>query len=69
MSQTASLDLSDRQREILLRGLRFVRRSYTLEFRDTSEISEEQRVEELRQIQELNSILESGRTKQTAGVR
>lgn len=70
MSQTMSLDLSDHQREMLLRGLRFVRRSYTLEFRDTSEITEEQRSEALRQVQELNSLLEGGRaSKQTAGVR
>ena len=70
MSQTANLELSDRQREILLRGLRFVRRSYTLEFRDTTEITEEQRMEALQQIQELNCLLEGGRaSRQTAGAR
>lgn len=70
MSQTANLELSDRQREILLRGLRFVRRSYTLEFRDSSELSEEQRSEALQQIQELNSLLEGGRSpRQTASAR
>lgn len=70
MNQTMSLDLSDRQREILMRGLRFVRRSYTLEFRDTTELTEEERAENLRQIQELNSLLEGGRTsKQTAAAR
>lgn len=67
MSQAMSLELSDRQRDLLIRGLRFVRRSYTLEFRDTSEITEEQRAEALRQVQELNSLLEGGRApKQTA---
>ncbi len=70
MNQTMSLDLSDRQREILMRGLRFVRRSYTLEFRDTTELTEEERAENLRQIQELNNLLEGGRTsKQTAAAR
>jgi hypothetical protein len=67
MSQAMSLELSDRQREFLLRGLRFVRRSYTLEFRDTSELTEDQRSEALRQIQDLNALLEGGRAKQTAG--
>ncbi len=67
MSQTMSLELSDRQREYLLRGLRFVRRSYTLEFRDTSELTEEQRSDALQQIQDLNALLEGGRAKQTAG--
>jgi hypothetical protein len=70
MSQTQSLELSDRQREMLLRGLRFVRRSYTLEFRDTSEITEDQRAEALREVQELNRLLEGGRaTMQPAGAR
>lgn len=70
MNQTLSLDLSDRQREILMRGLRFVRRSYTLECRDTTDLTEVERGEQLRQIQELNSLLEGGRTpKQTAGAR
>lgn len=70
MSQSMPLDLSDSQREILMRGLRFVRRSYTLAFRDTSDITEEERSEELRQIQELNNLLEGGRTtRQTAGTR
>jgi len=67
MSQTMSLELSDRQREFLLRGLRFVRRSYTLEFRDTSELTEQQRSDALQQIQALNALLEGGRAKQTAG--
>ena len=70
MNQAMSLDLSDRQRDILMRGLRFVRRSYTLEFRDTADITEEERAEQLRQIQELNSLLEGGRaSKQPAGAR
>lgn len=69
MNSTANLELSDRQREMLLRGLRFVRRSYTLDFVDTSDVTPAERKEALEQIQQLNSLLESGRAKQTAGVR
>lgn len=69
MNSTANLELSDRQRDILLRGLRFVRRSYTLDFVDTSDVTPEQRKAALAEIQQLNSWLESGRTKQTAAAR
>ena len=69
MAETLSLDLSARQREILLRGLRFVRRSRMLECRDLSEITEDERAEELREIQQLNSLIEGGHpTKQHAAV-
>ena len=61
MSQTKSLDLSDRQREMLLRGLRFVRRSYTLSFRDSGDMTDEERTDGLKQVQELNQLLEGGR--------
>lgn len=65
-----TLDLSDRQRDILLRGLRFVRRSYTLGFRDAGDMTDEERAEALRQIQELNNLLEAGRpARQPAGAR
>lgn len=69
MAETLNLELSDRQREILLKGLRFVRRCRMLEARDTSEITEDERTEELREIQQLNSLIEGGRsTKQRAAV-
>jgi hypothetical protein len=69
MAEMLSLELSDRQREILLRGLRFVRRSRMLEFRDTTEITEDERVDELREIQQLNSLIEGNQpTKQRAAV-
>lgn len=65
-----TLDLSDRQREILLRGLRFVRRSYTLGFRDSGEMTDDERAEALRQVQELNNLLEGGRAaRQPVGAR
>ncbi len=70
MNASPSLSLSDPQRELLLRGLRFVRRSYTLGFRDTTDLSPEERTEALQQIQQLNSLLEGDRvSKQTAGAR
>jgi len=59
MSQ-ATLELSDPQREMLMRGLRFVRRSYTLSFRDTDDLTEDERADGLRQVQELNHLLECG---------
>lgn len=69
MSQT-TLEVSDRQREMLMRGLRFVRRSYSLSFRDSGDLTEEERSEGLRAVQELNQLLESGNaSKQTAGAR
>ena len=69
MSQTVPLDLSDRQREILLQGLRFVRRSRMLEFRDVSDVTEEERSTELQEVQLLNSLLEQGAAKSAAAVR
>jgi hypothetical protein len=69
MSQ-ATLELSDRQREMLIRGLRFVRRSYSLSLRDMSDLTDDERAEGLKQVQELNQLLESGNaTKQTAAAR
>ena len=70
MSQAMTLELSDRQREMLMRGLRFVRRSYSLAFRDSGDLSDDERSEGLRQVQELNHLLEGGfASKQTAGAR
>ena len=69
MSETLSLELSDRQREILLQGLRFIRRSRMLECRDTSDITEEERADSACEIQQLNSLIEEGRpSKQRSSV-
>ena len=52
------LELNDRQREILLRGLRFVRSNRMMEFRDMSDITEEKRSEELGLIRQLCDLLD-----------
>jgi hypothetical protein len=57
MSDLLQLELSDRQRELLLRGLRFVRSSRMLEIRDSSEITDEQRKDELGEIRQLTALL------------
>jgi hypothetical protein len=59
MSAQLHLDLNDRQRELLLRGLRFVRSSRMLEFRELSEISEDQRRDELGEIRQLSELLDT----------
>lgn len=53
------IELNDRQRDLLLRGLRFVRSSRTLGFRETQDITEEERQEELREIAALRQLLEA----------
>ncbi len=58
MSEKLNVELNDRQRELLLRGLRFVRSSRMLEFRDSSEITEDKRKEELSEIRQLVEMLD-----------
>ncbi len=58
MSESLHLELNDRQREILLRGLRFVRSSRMLEFRDATDITEDERRDELTQIRALSDLLD-----------
>lgn len=53
------IELNDRQRDLLLRGLRFVRSSRTLGFRESQDITEEERQEELREIAALRQLLEA----------
>jgi len=59
MSTALNLELNDRQRELLLRGLRFVRSSRMLEFRDTAEITEDDRRQELGEIRRLYELLDT----------
>lgn len=69
MNSLMHVELSDRQRELLLRGLRFVRSSRMLEFRDSSELNDDQRREELQQIRQLSDLLQnSSPTNQPAHV-
>lgn len=58
MSEKLNVELNDRQRELLLRGLRFVRSSRMLEFRDSSDITEDDRKVELSEIRQLVEMLD-----------
>ena len=57
MSDLLQLELTDRQRELLLRGLRFVRSSRMLEIRDSSDITDDERKDELGELRELSEML------------
>ena len=58
MSELMHLELSDRQRELLLRGLRYVRSSRMLEIRDTDDTSAEERTTDLTEIRHLVAMLD-----------
>lgn len=60
MSDPLQLELTERQRELLLRGLRFVRSSRMLEIRDSSDLTDDQRKHELGEIRELAEMLDKG---------
>ena len=57
MSDLLQLELTDQQRELLLRGLRFVRSSRMLEIRDSADITDDQRRDELGEIRQLAEML------------
>lgn len=58
MESMIHLDLTEKQRQILIRGLRFVRSSRMLEFRDQTELTEEERTAELAEIRRLMDQLD-----------
>jgi hypothetical protein len=58
MSDLIHLELTDRQRELLLRGLRYVRSSRMLEIRDNPDTIAEERATELTEIRNLVSLLD-----------
>ncbi len=58
MSDLMHLELTDRQRELLLRGLRYVRSSRMLEIRETPDTSAEERTNELSEIRHLVAMLD-----------
>ena len=57
MDEMLQLELTDRQRELLLRGLRFVRSSRMLEIRESSDITDDQRKGELGELRQLAEML------------
>ena len=60
-----NIGINSRQRDLLLRGLRFIRSSVLLEVRDPAENETELRDEKLREIEDLVEQLNGA---QTAGV-
>jgi len=70
MSHALEVQLNDRQRELLLKGLRFVRSSRMMEFREHSDsLPEDKRREELGEIGQLVELLDlNSRRAETAAV-
>jgi hypothetical protein len=66
MSETMSVGLTKEQREILLKGLRFVRSSVALEVYDPTPETEAERSAKLREIRQLADYLEGVRPAGTA---
>ena len=58
MSHMLHLELTDRQRELLLRGLRFVRSSRMLEIREIPDEISDERQSELSEIRHLVELLD-----------
>lgn len=58
MGDLTRLELTDRQRELLLRGLRYVRSSRMLEIRDIPDTIAEERRSELNEIRHLVELLD-----------
>ena len=58
MSDLIHLELNDRQRELLLRGLRYVRSSRMLEIREIPDTIAEERADELSEIRNLVTLLD-----------
>ena len=61
MSETLSVGLTEQQREILLRGLRFVRSAVALEVYDSTPETDAERKNKLREIRQLAEYLEGVR--------
>ena len=69
MNDALQVQLNDKQREILLHGLRFVRSRRMMEFRDESDMTEDVRREELGEIGRLFELLDTKtRRKEAAAV-
>ncbi|HID22716.1 MAG TPA: hypothetical protein EYP14_09995 [Planctomycetaceae bacterium] len=69
MNETMSVELTDQQREILLKGLRYVRSSIMLEIQEPSSERAQQRAEKLEQINALVQQLSGGVRRSPAQVR
>ncbi len=68
MNQSVTLDLDSHEREILLKGLRFVRSSIRLAVEDPTPESVDRRVNAINEVEELMARLEGAPRKTTAKV-
>ena len=68
MNQVTQLELTERQRELLLRGLRYVRSSRMLEIRDVPDNIAEERKTELSEIRHLVEMIDQ-KSEKAASVR
>ncbi|HXY35718.1 MAG TPA: hypothetical protein VEI07_15905 [Planctomycetaceae bacterium] len=66
MSETLTVGLTEEQREILLRGLRFARSAVALEVYDSTPETDAERKSKLREIRQLAEYLEGVRPAGTA---
>jgi len=68
MSELMTLELTSQQRDVLIRGLRYVRSSVMLSTQDPTPELDEARTGELRQLAELTAILKGEAVKQETSV-
>lgn len=68
MSDLVPLELTQQQREILVRGLRYVRSSVMLTTQDPTPELDQARSDELRQLAELTAILKGEAVTQETSV-
>jgi len=68
MSELMTLELTSQQRDVLIRGLRYVRSSVMLSTQDPTPELDQARAGELRQLAELTAILKGEAVKQETPV-
>ncbi|MFP6763617.1 MAG: hypothetical protein VB858_08365 [Planctomycetaceae bacterium] len=68
MSELLTLELTAQQRDVLIRGLRYVRSSVMLSTQDPSPELDQARADELRQLADLTAILKGEAVKQETSV-
>jgi len=67
MSDMLNLEITEEQRDMLLRGLRFVRSSYMLDTQQPTQSWIQERSSKLNEVAELKEALSSAAAAQTAG--
>lgn len=68
MSEPLTFELTPEQREILIRGIRYVRSSVMMTTQDPTPELDQARTDELRQLAELTSILKGDAVTQESSV-